>query len=71
MAADTATQLASVQSQIATLEAAGVESYAIGSRSATKLKLETLYAREEVLLARLNRESSGTFRLAKIKRPSR
>lgn len=67
MAQSTAEQLARVQSQIAAIETAGVESYSIANRSATKLKLAGLYAREEQLLNRLNRESgSGAFSLGTI-----
>ena len=67
--ASTADQLASVQAAISTIESGGVSSYSIGSRSASKLDLTALYAREEVLLTRLQRESgSGAFSLAKIGR---
>lgn len=69
MANDTASQLARVQAQIAAIEDGGVESYSIANRSATKLKLDVLYKREEALLLRLQRESgSGGFSLAKMGR---
>ena len=67
--ASTQEQLDRVQAQIAAIENGGVESYSIGSRSATKIKLDSLYEREEKLIWRLSRENgSGAFSLAKLGR---
>ena len=66
--ATTADQLASVQAAISAIESGGASSYSIGNRSVTKTDLKVLYDREASLISRLDRESGGTFRLAKIGR---
>lgn len=65
--ASTAARLQAVQNQIDAIVSAGVESYSISNRSATKLKLDQLYTLEEKLEAKLAKESGGTFRPAKLR----
>ncbi len=69
--ATTAEQLASVQAAIAKVES-GAQAYSEDGRSLTRADLATLYAREERLLTRQQREQSsggGMFALGQFRRP--
>jgi hypothetical protein len=61
MAATLAQQLESVQAAIAAIEA-GAQSYQIEGFAYTRATLKTLYEREERLLDKIARESTGTNR---------
>ena len=70
MALSTQQELTLVQDAIQALLYGGHSSYSIGGRSVSKLDLNALFAREDILLQRLAREGSGgMFRGAKITRP--
>jgi hypothetical protein len=70
MALSTQQELSLVQDAIQALLYGGHSSYSIGGRSVSKLDLNALFAREDILLQRLERETSGgMFRGAKITRP--
>lgn len=62
--ASTATQLTSVQTLIASIEAAGVAGYTQNNQTFTYQDLAKLYEREEKLLSRLRAENGGGFSLA-------
>lgn len=67
-----AEEIALIDDQLRQLYAAGVESYSIGSRSVTKVKIETLTARKNQLLKQVQREtSSGGISLGKMTRHRR
>ena len=66
-----ATLLTQIDAAIEALLTGGASSYAIGNRSVTKLDLATLFEERRMLQAEVARETSGTFRLAKMQRPSR
>jgi len=57
MAATLADQLDSVQTAIAAIEG-GAQSYTINGRSFTRADLATLYAREERILTKIERDSN-------------
>ena len=60
--------LAQIDAAIEALLTGGAQSYSIGSRSVTKLDLNTLFEERRVLQFQANREASGGMRLAKMKR---
>lgn len=63
-------ELEFVQNAIQALLYGGHSSYSIGGRSVSKLDLNTLFQREDVLLKRVNRSSSGgIFALGRMARP--
>lgn len=66
--ATSASLLAQIEAAIEALLTGGASSYTIGSRSVTKLDLATLFEERRLLAFQVNRESSGGFRLAKMKR---
>lgn len=71
MALSAEQELILVQNAIQALLYGGHTSYSIGGRSVTKLDLNALFAREDILLKRVARESAGgVFRLAKITKPN-
>lgn len=71
MALTAAEELALVQDAIQALLYGGASSYSIGGRSVSKLDLNALFAREDILLQRVNRQNAGgMFRLAKITKPN-
>jgi hypothetical protein len=64
-------ELEFVQNAIQALLYGGHSSYSIGGRSVSKLDLNTLFDREDKLLARVARNSSGgIFALGRITRPN-
>lgn len=64
-------ELSLVQDAIQALLYGGHSSYSIGGRSVSKLDLNALFAREDILLKRVARESGGgMFRLAKLTKPN-
>lgn len=69
--ASTATLLAAIDAAIEALLTGQHSSYSIGSRSVTRLDLAALFAERRQLERQLSRETSGGFRLAKMRRPSR
>jgi hypothetical protein len=69
--ATTASLLAQIETAIEALLTGGASSYSIGARSVTKLDLSQLFEERRILRQEVDRESSGSFRLAKIQRPSR
>ena len=66
--ATAASLLALIDAAIEALLTGGASSYSIGSRSVTKLDLADLFEQRRILQAEVDRESSGTFRLAKMGR---
>lgn len=68
MALSASALLTQVESAIEALLTGGASSYSIGNRSVTKLDLDQLFAERRMLQAEAQRESGGTFRLAKMKR---
>lgn len=66
--ASPATLLAQIDAAIEALLTGGASSYSIGSRSVTKLDLNTLFAERRMLQAEVQRESGGSMRLAKMQR---
>jgi hypothetical protein len=66
---DAANLLAQVEAAITALLTGGASSYAIGSRSVTKLDLKSLMEERRLLLSEVQRSSgSGGFSLAKMGR---
>ena len=64
---DAATLLTQVESAISALLTGGASSYAIGSRSVTKLDLASLFEQRRQLQIEVSRSSgSGAFSLAKL-----
>lgn len=55
-------QLCAVQAEIATIQS-GAQGYKIGDISVSKAKIDALYAREETLLTRYNREQRKGSRI--------
>lgn len=71
MALSAQQELTLVQDAIQALLYGGHSSYSIGGRSVSKLDLNALFAREDILLKRVAQESGGgIFRLAKITKPN-
>lgn len=66
MAETYAQQLTRVQEAIAAIEAGTVASYSVGNQSFTKHDLNTLYAREELLLRKLARSGDNGRRVAHV-----
>lgn len=67
--ATSASLLALIDAAIEALLTGGASSYSIGSRSVTKLDLNTLFEERRMLQIQAQRESgSGVFRLAKMGR---
>jgi hypothetical protein len=67
--ATAASLLALIDAAIEALLTGGASSYSIGSRSVTKLDLDSLFAERRILQMEAQRESgSGAFSLAKIGR---
>ncbi len=71
MALDPTTLLTQVESAITALMSGGASSYSIGNRSVTKFDLKQLFEERRLLQQEVERSSGGTFRLAKLQRPSR
>lgn len=69
--ATTASLLAQIEAAIEALLTGGASSYSIGNRSVTKLDLADLLEQRRLLQADVDRESTGTFRLAKLRKASR
>lgn len=70
MALSAEQELTLVQDAIQALLYGGHSSYSIGGRSVSKLDLNALFAREDLLLKRVAREAGGgMFRLAKLTQP--
>ncbi len=69
--ASAASLLAQIDAAIEALLTGGASSYSIGSRSVTKLDLSQLFEERRMLQKEVQRETSGTFSLAKLSRPSR
>lgn len=69
--ATAASLLAQIDAAIEALLTGGHESYTIGNRSVTKLDLADLFEQRRLLQRQVDRESKGTFRLAKMRRASR
>lgn len=67
--ATAASLLAQIDAAIEALLTGGASSYSIGARSVTKLDLGQLFEERRLLQAEVARESGGTFRLAKVRRP--
>lgn len=63
--------LAMIEAAIEALLTGGASSYSIGSRTVTKLDLADLMEQRRMLQAEVSRQSSGMFRVAKLRRPSR
>lgn len=57
-----------IDSAIQDVLAGRASSYSIGNRSVTKLDIKALYDERRKWAAQADRESGGTFRLAKIGR---
>lgn len=69
--ASAASLLALIDAAIEALLTGGAQSYAIGSRSVTKLDLADLFEQRKLLQLEVQRESgSGAFSLAKLGRRS-
>lgn len=67
--ASAASLLALIDAAIEALLTGGASSYSIGSRSVTKLDLNTLFEERRILEMQVARESgSGAFSLAKLGR---
>ena len=66
--ATTASLLAQIEAAIEALLTVGASSYSIGNRSVTKLDLADLFNERRLLQSQVQRESGGSFRLAKIGR---
>lgn len=66
--ATSASLLAQIELAIEALLTGGASAYSIGSRSVTKLDLASLFEERRLLSFQVNREVSGGFRLAKMKR---
>lgn len=65
-----ATLLSQLESAIEALLTGGASSYSIGNRSVTKLDLGQLLEERRLLQNEVNRDASGVFRLAKMRRTS-
>lgn len=65
MAATLADQLASVQTAIAAIEG-GAQSTTCDGQTVNRAELRTLYAREQRLLNRIDRESTGRITVAEF-----
>jgi len=63
-----ASLLALIDAAIEALLTGGASAYSIGSRSVTKIDLPALMEERRMLVRAVDRESGGTFRLAKIGR---
>ena len=60
--------LAKVDAAIEALLTGEHQSYSIGARTVTRLDLGKLFEERRILQAEASRESSGAFRLAKLRR---
>ena len=70
--ASAASLLAQVEAAIEALLTGGASSYSIGSRSVTKLDLDSLFAQRDKLIRQVQREtSSGGISLGKMTRHRR
>jgi len=69
--ATTASLLAQIDAAIEALLSGQHSSYSIGSRSVTRLDLNSLFDQRERLQRQLDRETNGGFRLGKMQGPSR
>jgi hypothetical protein len=70
--ASAASLLAQIDTAIEALLTGGAESYTIGTRSVTKLDLDTLFKQRDSLRIQANREAGGSiFSLARLGRTSR
>ncbi len=69
--ASAASLLAQIDAAIEALLTGGASSYSIGSRSVSKLDLGQLFEERRLLQKEVERETSGTFSLGKLSRPSR
>lgn len=65
--ASAATLLTLIDAAIEALLTGGASSYSIGSRTVTKLDLGTLMEERRLLSIQAERESSGIFRLGKLR----
>ena len=68
MALSPSVLLEQIETAITALVSGGASSYSIGNRQVTKLDLADLFEQRRLLQAEVQRESGGTFRLAKMKR---
>lgn len=68
--ATSASLLAQIDSAIEAILTGGASSYSIGSRSVTKLDLPALFEQRRMLLADVQRESSGALSLGRMSRRS-
>lgn len=62
-------RLARLDAAIEALENGGAQSYSVGSRSVSKFDIGELYAERRKLVFEADRETSGGFRHARMKRP--
>jgi len=69
--ATTASLLTQIDAAIEALLSGQHSSYSIGSRSVTRLDLNSLFDQRERLQRQLDRETNGGFRLGKMQGPSR
>jgi len=70
--ASAASLLAQIDTAIEALLTGGAESYTIGTRSVTKLDLDTLFKQRDSLQIQANREAgTSIFSLARLGRTSR
>lgn len=70
--ASAASLLAQIDTAIEALLTGGAESYTIGTRSVTKLDLDTLFKQRDSLQIQANREAGNSiFSLARLGRTSR
>ena len=70
MALSSAALLEQIEQAITALLTGGASSYSIGNRSVSKLDLGQLMEERRILQQAVDRESSGIFRKATIRRPS-
>lgn len=71
MVLDPSTLLTQIETAIEALLTGGHTSYSIGSRSVTKLDLNSLFEERRMLQREIQRNSGGTIRHATLRRPSR
>jgi hypothetical protein len=67
--ASTQSLLNQIDAAIEALLSGQHSSYSIGSRSVTRLDLNSLFDQRDRLRRQLDREQNGAFRLAKMQRP--
>jgi hypothetical protein len=63
-----ASLLAQIEAAIEALLTGGASSYSIGSRAVTKLDLAQLFNERRMLQNEVAKESSGSFRVARLSR---